>query len=193
VSGTSLATTLLDPHHRQLTFPDSTRHAAVSRQPQQTESHHETRIDEIIRELTTEIAAAAGGKVAVKIDVESDLPAVVAQADQIELALLNLIIVARNSMRNGGALAITASRVRRPVLELANGSACIRLSLCDTGDGLDHDAPAPTSTRRFVNGDHRPDGCLERVRRLVAELGGCITVSSMRDVGTRVDLWLPAH
>jgi nitrogen-specific signal transduction histidine kinase len=191
VSGTYLATLLDQPHHQA--FPDSARHAAVSRQAQQTEAHHETRIDETIRELRTEIAAAAGGTVAVKIDVESDLPAVMARADQIELVLLNLIIMARNSMQNGGALAITASRVRRPVLELANGSACIRLSLCDTGDGLDHDAPALRSNRRSVRGEHRPDGCLERVHRLVAGLGGCITVSSMKDVGTRVDLWLPAQ
>ncbi len=46
--------------------------------------------------------------IAVKLDLPSDLPPVLGEAEQIEQVLLNLVLNAIEAMRNGGALEITA-------------------------------------------------------------------------------------
>jgi K+-sensing histidine kinase KdpD len=154
-----------------------------------------TRLECVIGDLRKEIMAAAGAKVTVKIDIEADLPLVTAESTQLELALLSLTVRARNMMQNGGTLAITASRTRQPrVVRGDDTEAVVRLSVCDTGDAAD--APSITQSRnRFRDRNVAREIKHERlqlVQRLVSGFGGSMTFASATDVGTRVDVWLPA-
>lgn len=152
-----------------------------------------TRLEFVLEEFRPEITAAAGAKVAVRIDVERDLPCVAADATQLELALLSLVVRARNTMRNGGTLAITASSTRYPPVVDRNVAApTVRLSVCDTGDGSDEPTIPRTGFQLWKrNACQDKSERLELAQRLLASFGGLVTFASLSDVGVRVDLWLP--
>jgi signal transduction histidine kinase len=85
------------------------------------------------------IARATGPQIRVLVDVAADLPAAHADANQLEMALLNLAVNARDAIAESGVLRITASPVRvepREALDLTPGPY-VRLSVLDTGSGMD--------------------------------------------------------
>ena len=65
-------------------------------------------------------------KIALALDVTSDLPRVDANSEELELAILNLVNNSLDAMPRGGRLAIRAARVQNKV----------RLEIADTGSGI---------------------------------------------------------
>jgi PAS domain S-box-containing protein len=141
------------------------------------------------------IASTSGPQIQVVVDVASDLPPAIADPNQIEMAILNLSVNARDAMPDGGTLTIAARREtvgpgQRP--DLAAGSY-IRLSVADTGVGMD----APTLARAIepffsTKGIGKGTGLgLSMVHGLASQLGGALTIASEKGRGTNVDLWLP--
>ena len=73
------------------------------------------------------------------VDVAENLPAAVADPNQIEMALLNLAVNARDAMPDGGTLRISGSALSfrgDAKIKLPPGRY-IRLSVADTGVGMD--------------------------------------------------------
>lgn len=146
------------------------------------------------------IASTMGPKVRLVVDVPHGLPPALVDANQLEMALLNLAVNSRDAMPDGGTLSITA-RSRRvepgvvlPALRtrLAAGRY-IWLSVADDGIGMDDATLARASEPFFsTKGVGKGTGLgLSMVEGLASQLQGAMAITSQRGVGTTVDLWLP--
>jgi len=116
--------------------------------------------------------------------------------NQLELAILNLVLNARDAMPNGGVLRIDAENRRRDIGNLAadlETNDYILVSVTDTGIGMNNEilerAFEPFFTTKEAG---RGSGLgLSIVHGFAAQLGGSVQITSTPGQGTRVDLWLP--
>jgi len=134
----------------------------------------------------------------VVIDVRADNDVVAARVDpgQLELALLNLAVNARDAMPGGGTLTISISEQHvgpdHPAA-LRHGSY-VKLEVADTGIGMD----AATLARAIepfysTKGIGKGTGLgLSMVHGLAAQSGGALLLHSEPGQGTRAEIWLPA-
>jgi signal transduction histidine kinase/two-component SAPR family response regulator len=141
------------------------------------------------------LAHTLGGLVHIDWRADPDLWPVLADESQLELALMNLIINARDAMPDGGAIEIGgANRTVQPgqEAELAAGDYVV-LVVADCGVGI---APhllgsifEPFFTTKEVG---KGTGLgLSMVYGFAQQSGGTVRISSTLGKGTRVELWLP--
>ena len=165
--------------------------AFARRQPLQTRP---VDVSELIAGLADLIATTVGPQIRVKAEVGADLPYALGDLNQLEMALLNLGVNARDAMPDGGVLRITASReaVETARGELAPG-AYVRISVADSGTGMDPETLARAVEPFFsTKGLGKGTGLgLSMVHGLVSQLGGALVINSEVGVGTHVELWLP--
>ena len=141
------------------------------------------------------LASSVGGNVELRILAAKDLPPAMADPNQLELALLNLSVNARDAMPNGGMLTIAAERAvvgPRGLPELKPG-AYVRLSVIDTGTGMDK-ATLARAVEPFYSTKEVGRGTglgLSMVHGLAAQLGGAFVLTSELGEGTQADLYLP--
>jgi len=139
---------------------------------------------------------ALGHGIDLKLNFPGTLPPVLADANQLELALLNLALNARDAMQTGGRLTIAATAesktASRSELPLPVGDY-VRISIVDTGAGMD-DATLAKATEPFftTKGPGKGTGLgLSMVHGLAAQSGGLLRINSKPNVGTNIELWLP--
>jgi CheY-like chemotaxis protein len=119
-----------------------------------------------------------------------------ADPNQLELALLNLAVNARDAMPLGGRLAIIARRAAVPGDDGAPGlppGEYVCVSVRDTGTGMD-EATLARATEPFftTKGVGKGTGLgLSMVHGLAAQSGGALRIASRSGEGTTVELWLP--
>ncbi len=123
------------------------------------------------------------------------LPSIRVDPNQLELALLNLALNARDAMPHGGRLVIGGSYMTsandRPK-ELADGSY-VCLTVSDTGAGMD-EATLKRAAEPFftTKGAGKGTGLgLSMVHGVAAQSGGVMRITSNPGDGTTVELWLP--
>ena len=148
----------------------------------------------VIESMTGLIASTLGPTITVEVELD-DLPPAHADLNQLEMALLNLAVNARDAMPEGGTLAIAASRrTVRPgdVPGLGRGHY-VRLSVSDTGCGMDDETLQRAIEPFFsTKGVGKGTGLgLSMVHGLTAQLGGGLTIDSTPGCGTTICLWLP--
>jgi signal transduction histidine kinase/DNA-binding response OmpR family regulator len=137
-----------------------------------------------------------GPDVRLAFDVAGDVRAATVDPNQLELAILNLCVNARDAMPAGGALTIAianAQAAEAPGARLAEGPY-VRLTVSDTGAGMDEDtrrrAVEPFFTTKETG---RGTGLgLSMVHGLAAQSNGAFTLASELGQGTRASLFLPA-
>jgi len=133
------------------------------------------------------------------IDVEVRVPRLLARArtdaNQLETALQNLALNARDAMAGRGTITIAA---REASLEADNplglpAARYVCLSVSDTGHGMDAATLARATEPFFTTkGVGKGTGLgLSMVDGLAAQSGGRLAVQSEVGVGTRIELWLP--
>jgi len=140
------------------------------------------------------ISSAVGPTIEVRLRCDSALPAAFADPNQLELAILNLAVNARDAMPDGGPLTVLAEQVAmgpRSAPKLTPG-LYVRLSVIDAGCGMDADTLTRAiepfySTKEFGRGTGLG---LSMVHGLAAQLGGGFDLTSAPGEGTRVDLYL---
>jgi PAS domain S-box-containing protein len=140
------------------------------------------------------LCRSLGPQVSVAIDVQPDLPPVTTDANQLETAILNLAVNARDAMPGGGAITISVKEMAPPrELAMAAGQY-IRLAVADTGVGMDEETLARAAEPFFTTkGVGKGTGLgLSMVHGLAEQSGGRMSLSSRPDEGTMVMLWLPA-
>jgi CheY-like chemotaxis protein len=118
-----------------------------------------------------------------------------ADANQLELALMNLALNARDAMPEGGALTISACEEivsARSSLGLAPGRY-VRLCVADTGQGMDAATLTKAAEPFFTTkGTGKGTGLgLSMVHGLAAQSGGALRIVSEPGTGTQIDLFLP--
>ena len=145
-----------------------------------------------MRDLMT---SSIGSTIELKIVAPDDLPPALADANQLELAILNLCVNSRDAMPNGGVLTVAAEpAVVGPggISNLKPG-AYVRLSVIDTGGGMD-EATLGKAIEPFFSTKEIGKGTglgLSMVHGLAAQLGGAFVLTSRPQKGTRADLYLP--
>lgn len=151
-------------------------------------------VAKVIDSMTGLIESTIGPTITVAVELD-ELPPAHADLNQLEMALLNLAVNARDAMAEGGTLTITACRrsVRSgEVAGLAHGNY-ICLSVGDTGCGMDEDTLQRAVEPFFsTKGVGKGTGLgLSMVHGLTAQLGGGLTIDSAPGRGTIISLWLP--
>ena len=162
------------------------------RQSLQTEAIDIVRLVGGMRDL---IASSIGPTVEISIEANPELPLAVVDPNQLELAILNLCVNARDAMPEGGHLSIAVSEESveaGAVRGLAAGDY-VRLSVIDDGCGMTSDiltrAIEPFfSTKELGRGTGLG---LSMVHGLTAQLGGGFAITSSLGEGTSVHLYLP--
>ncbi|WP_176559540.1 PAS domain S-box protein [Rubellimicrobium roseum] len=145
-----------------------------------------------MREL---IGRSLGPTIEVSVDVPVGFAPVLVDPNQLELALLNLSVNARDAMPDGGQLRIWA--------EAHEAASCsvpgltpghyVRLSVSDTGTGMDAATLARAVEPFFsTKGLGKGTGLgLSMVHGMAAQSGGLFNLSSQVGQGTTAELWLP--
>ncbi|MEX1828210.1 response regulator [Luteibacter sp. CQ10] len=136
-----------------------------------------------------------GSTVTVEAHFGPHLPAVEVDANQIETALLNLAVNARDAMDGAGRLVIATDEVwlQDAMAQLAPGHY-VRLALSDSGSGMDEPtlkrATEPFFTTKGVG---KGTGLgLSMVHGLAEQSGGALLLHSVPGEGTTAEIWLPA-
>ena len=149
----------------------------------------------LLGSMTEMLRCSLGPAVQIKTEFGIDLPPVRVDPNQLELALLNLAVNARDAMPDGGSLTIAGYREQvaaGDVPALSPGDyVCIRVR--DMGCGMD-EATLRRATEPFftTKGTGRGTGLgLSMVEGLVVQSGGAMRIKSRPNVGTDVELWLP--
>ncbi len=141
------------------------------------------------------VSSTLGPQVSVKIDAPADLPAARADANQVEMAILNLSVNARDAMPAGGRLRVAASlRTSSPdqTPGLAPGHY-VCLAITDNGIGMDAETRLRAVEPFFsTKGVGKGTGLgLSMVHGLALQLEGGLFIESQPGLGTTVSLWLP--
>ncbi|MFZ2031563.1 MAG: PAS domain S-box protein [Vitreimonas sp.] len=134
-----------------------------------------------------------GPRIELEVDCPSTLPPVRADANQLELAILNLAVNARDALPQGGAIRIEARETLIDDDATLAAGAYVCLSVSDNGEGMDEQtlqrATEPFFTTKGVG---KGTGLgLSMVQGLVTQLGGRLHLQSQRGAGTKVDILLP--
>jgi PAS domain S-box-containing protein len=144
-----------------------------------------------MREL---VASSVGSKVSINTSMPLSLPPIHADANQLEVAVLNLCINARDAMPEGGRITIEAALADELVAGLANRPhGYVRLSVIDTGTGMDGATLARAIEPFFSTKDvGKGTGLgLSMVHGFANQSEGAFVLSSEPGKGTCASLYLP--
>lgn len=149
----------------------------------------------LIEGMNELVASTVGPRVNVAFDLDEDLPPAEADPNQLEMALLNLAVNARDAMPDGGALRIKA-KLETVWLGDPSGLPVGRylcISVADDGIGMDAATIARAVEPFFsTKGVGKGTGLgLSMVHGLASQLGGALTIKSQPASGTTIGLWLP--
>jgi signal transduction histidine kinase/ActR/RegA family two-component response regulator len=152
----------------------------------------------LVRGMEELLKRAVGHGIECRFDFPAELPPVLADANQLELALLNVALNARDAMPEGGLFSIGArgesltARSSAAPANLAPGEY-VHITIADTGSGMDASTLAKATEPFFTTkGPGKGTGLgLSMVHGLAAQSGGLLRISSQPNEGTCVDLWLP--
>jgi signal transduction histidine kinase len=139
---------------------------------------------------------ALGPGVELQTEFQDALPAALVDANQLELALLNVALNARDAMPAGGTLTISATQPTQSVVAteaaLQPGDY-VRIVIADNGVGMDEITLAKSTEPFFTTkGPGKGTGLgLSMVHGLAAQSGGLLRIASQQNVGTTLELWLP--
>jgi nitrogen-specific signal transduction histidine kinase/CheY-like chemotaxis protein len=166
--------------------------AFARRQELTTESIDVRQLVEGMAEL---LRRSLGPTVVLETYFGARVPAIRADANQLETALLNLAVNARDAMDGVGTLVIATDEawVQQGHDSLAPGRY-VRLSVSDSGAGMD-EAMLKRAIEPFftTKGVGKGTGLgLSMVHGLSEQLGGALVLRSRVDEGTTAEIWLPA-
>jgi CheY-like chemotaxis protein len=150
----------------------------------------------VVRGMTGLLERSIGPGVRIVSRFSPGLPCVLTDANQLEAALMNLVVNARDAMPEGGQITIAGRDETlgegNPLALPPGHYAC--LSVSDTGMGMDADtlnhAVEPFFTTKGVG---KGTGLgLPMVHGLAEQSGGRLRLTSRLGEGSTAEMWLPA-
>ncbi|HEV2100527.1 MAG TPA: cache domain-containing protein [Stellaceae bacterium] len=153
-------------------------------------------LNAIVIDISEMLRQSFGAAVAVRHDLLPELWPVLIDIGQIETALLNIAINARDAMPTGGILLIETANIPAGSEELPQevaGQDCVLVSLRDTGTGMSAEvigrAFEPFFTTKEVG---KGTGLgLSMVFGVVRQSGGAVRIRSRLREGTTIQIYLP--
>ena len=158
------------------------------------------RMQEVLPELGKLLRRLAGASIDLSIEVEEDLPPVFADRTQLEQAIINLVINARDSITDFGRIAIAVQCIElgeefaaRHGITLPRQCRWLEVTVRDTGCGMDATTRARAFEPFFTT---KPTGQgtglgLSTVYGIVKQSGGYVWLESTPGQGTTVRIHLP--
>jgi signal transduction histidine kinase len=151
-------------------------------------------VGELLGGMEELVSRSIGAQIDVQVQAEADLPAAHVDPNQLELAILNLAINARDAMPDGGRLVISGSRkvLDQDSDDLAAGSY-VSISVADQGAGMDEETLARATEPFFsTKGLGKGTGLgVSMVHGLAAQSGGALRLTSTPGRGTTAEILLP--
>ena len=162
------------------------------RQPQNPRT---VQLNQTIAAFRDVLGSSARGKIDLRIEILKDIWPVSIDIPEFELALVNLVVNARDAMPEGGSILVTAENVALQGSETVEGlkGEFVALSVSDTGVGI---APEilPKIFEPFFTTKSPDKGTglgLSQIYGFAQQSGGAVNVLSTIGQGTRVTLYLP--
>ncbi len=137
------------------------------------------------------ISRSLGPRIALNLELPPGLPSVQADPNQLEMALLNLAVNARDAMEEGDIRIVADGPESPPGTPVEE--RFVRVSVIDNGTGMDEATLARAREPFFTTkGVGRGTGLgLAMVSGFAEQSGGFLEITSRKGQGTRVDIWLP--
>ncbi len=187
----------------------SLTHRLLAFSRRQTLDPRPTEVDRVVADMEELIRRTVGPEIAIEVTAEAGLWTTLVDANQLENALLNLCINARDAMPGGGRLLIAvgnvtvetitsaaaeSSALADPVGDLPPG-CYVRLRVTDTGTGMTPEVMARAFDPFFTT---KPIGQgtglgLSMTYGFVRQSGGHVQIVSVPGEGTSISLHLPCH
>jgi PAS domain S-box-containing protein len=147
----------------------------------------------LIAGLTGLIERTLGPSIRIETRLAPDLAPALADPNQLEIALVNLALNARDAMPDGGTITIEVRREAAGPDPAADPGGSIRILVRDTGEGMD-EATLARATEPFftTKGVGKGTGLgLSMAHGIAEQSGGRLVIHSRPGEGTVVELWLP--
>ncbi len=153
-------------------------------------------VPELVEGMLDLIQRTLGPTWSVQCEFPDNLPPVLADTNQVEMAVLNLAVNARDAMPEGGVIRIVAEEldVAAGAVEDLDAGHYVMLSVIDDGVGMDEETLSRAMEPFFTTkGVGKGTGLgLSMIHGLARQLGGTFTLKSRPFEGTTASLWLPA-
>ncbi len=177
----------------------ATRGGSLTRQllsfsRRQTHEPKVVSLSEYLAEMQDMLRSSLRGDIAIRLNVAPDLWKTKVDLNELELAVLNIAVNARDAMPNGGCLTISARNVTLsdPGITGLRGHF-VALSLSDTGSGIPADV-LPRIFEPFFTTKEIGKGTglgLSQVYGFARQSGGTATAASEPGRGSTLTLYLP--
>jgi PAS domain S-box-containing protein len=149
----------------------------------------------LIQGISGLLRSSLGPSVVLETRFPQGIEPVMADVNQLELALLNLATNARDAMPNGGTITISSREAEASDGNRlsSNAGRYVCLSVSDTGLGMDEVTLASAMDPFFTTkGLGKGTGLgLSMVHGFIEQLGGRFILKSRKDHGTTAEMWLP--
>jgi PAS domain S-box-containing protein len=147
----------------------------------------------LVQGLGNLLERSLGPRVALRLDLPEGMPPARIDANQLELAILNLAINARDAMPDGGSIEIKVAKHQVQNDAVLKPGTYLKLSVIDTGAGMTPDI-LKRAIEPFFSSKPLGKGTglgLSMVHGLVVQLGGTLELSSAVGKGSTVTMVLP--
>jgi signal transduction histidine kinase len=152
------------------------------------------RLQDQLPQVCDLLTPVLGSRIELRVEAAPDTEPILADPAELELALINLAINARDAMQGGGRFALRARNVRAGELPPLLHGAMVVVEVGDSGTGIAPDA-LPKVFDPFFTTKPVGEGTglgLSQVYGLCQRAGGTATVESTLGEGTTVRLYFPA-
>jgi PAS domain S-box-containing protein len=150
-----------------------------------------TYVAPLIEEMRPLLRNVLGPGIQKKFDLDPHLTPVLADPTQLEVAVLNLAINARDAMPDGGTLTVSSRKLRITSDPELEPGTYVELSIADTGAGMAPEVLARAFEPFFTTKDvGKGTGLgLSMVYGMALQCGGAVKIESEPGVGTTVRLY----
>ncbi|MGO8115275.1 PAS domain S-box protein [Rhizobium leguminosarum] len=148
----------------------------------------------LVRGMMDMLSRSLGPLTAIETSFPVRLPTILTDPNQLEMAILNLVVNARDAMPSGGRIVLRASEESLPSgkIPLPPGRY-VRIAVIDEGEGMDAKTLEQAITPFFTTkGVGKGTGLgLSMVQGLASQSGGRLMMKSSLGEGTTAELWFP--
>jgi signal transduction histidine kinase len=150
-------------------------------------------VNTLLAALKDFLAYGAGPGIRLVLKLASDLPKCLVDPPQLNAAIVNLVVNARDAMPDGGVIRISTAAVIKGA-HAGEAEDYVRVRVRDNGAGMPPEVTAKIFDPYFTTkGDGGTGLGVPQVQAWMRQVGGYVTVQSKVGKGTAFDLFFPVH
>jgi len=150
-------------------------------------------LQRLIPDMLDFLRHSVGPNVAIHVEISPEVCSIEVDANQLEMALINLAVNARDAMPQGGSLKIICHNEEHGKRIGLPRDPFVCITVTDTGEGMSEATLARAQDPFFTTkGVGKGTGLgLSMVHGFTAQSGGAMRIRSQPGEGTTVTMWLP--